>query len=84
MIIPKCAHPWADEVHKGAKAQANLLGEKLGIDILVDYLAPSCAGVDEQNSALESAAATQPDGIAVDPVDAVDNMPSIRKIRNRG
>ena len=84
VIIPKCAHPWADEVHKGAKAQANLLGEQLGIDIVVDYLAPSCAGVDEQNSALESAAATQPDGIAVDPVDAVDNMPSIRNIRHRG
>jgi len=84
VIIPKCAHPWADEVHKGAKAQANLLGEQLGIDIVVDYLAPSCAGVDEQNSALESAAATQPDGIAVDPVAAVDNMPSIREIRHRG
>jgi ribose transport system substrate-binding protein len=84
VIIPKCAHPWADEVHKGAKAQANLLGEQLGIDVVVDYLAPSCAGVDEQNSALESAAATQPDGIAVDPVAAVDNMPSIREIRHRG
>ena len=84
VIIPKCAHPWADEVRKGAKAQANLLGEQLGIDVVVDYLAPSCAGVDEQNSALESAAATQPDGIAVDPVAAVDNMPSIREIRHRG
>lgn len=84
VIIPKCAHPWADEVHKGAKAQASLLGEQLGIEIAVDYVAPSCAGVDEQNSALESAAATEPDGIAVDPVDAVDNMPSIRKIRHRG
>lgn len=84
VIIPKCAHPWADEVHKGAKAQASLLGEQLGIEIVVDYVAPSCAGVDEQNSALESAAATDPDGIAVDPVDAVDNMPSIRKIRHRG
>jgi ribose transport system substrate-binding protein len=40
--------------------------------------------VDEQNSALESAAATQPDGVAVDPVAAVDDMPSIRKIRQRG
>ena len=84
VIIPKCAHPWADEVRKGAKAQANLLGEQLGIDVVVDYLAPPCAGVDEQNSALESAAATQPDGIAVDPVAAVDNMPSIREIRHRG
>ena len=84
VIVPKCAHPWADEVRKGAEAQANLLGEQLGIDFVVDYLAPASAGVDEQNSALDSAAATQPDGIALDPVDAVDNMPSIRKIRQRG
>lgn len=84
VIIPKCAHPWADEVHKGAIAQATLLSEQLGIAVVVDYLAPSFAGVDEQSSALERAAATQPDGIAVDPVEAIENMPSIRKIRQRG
>jgi ribose transport system substrate-binding protein len=83
VIIPKCAHPWADEVHKGAMAQASLLSEQLGIVVVVDYVAPSFAGVDEQNSALERAAATQPDGIAVDPVAAVEDMPSIRTIRHR-
>ena len=83
-IIPKCAHPWADEVHRGAQAQASLLSEHLGIDVVVDYLAPSCAGVDEQNSALESAAASQPDGIAVDPVAAPDDLTSIREMRHRG
>lgn len=84
VVIPKCAHPWADEVHEGARAQAALLSEQLGIDVEVDFVAPSRAGVDEQNSALESAAATGPDGIAVDPVDAAENMPSIRKIRRQG
>ena len=84
VIIPKCAHPWADEVQKGAMAQASLLSEQLGIDIVVDFRAPSLAGVAEQNSALERAAATRPDGIAVDPVEAVDDMPSIRTIRQRG
>jgi ribose transport system substrate-binding protein len=84
VIVPKCAHPWADEVHKGATAQASLLSEQLGIDVVVDYMAPSCAGVDEQNSALESAAATQPDGIAVDPVAALDDLTSIRKMQRRG
>jgi ribose transport system substrate-binding protein len=84
VIVPKCAHPWADEVHKGASAQASLLSEQLGIDVVVDYLAPSCADVAEQNSTLERAAATRPDGIAVDPVDAVDNIPAIRNIRHRG
>ena len=84
VVIPKCAHPWADEVHKGATAQASLLSEQLGIDVVIDYLAPSFAGLAEQNSALERAAATQPDGIAVDPVAAVEDMPSIREIRHRG
>jgi ribose transport system substrate-binding protein len=84
VIVPKCAHPWADEVHEGANAQARLLSEQLGIDVAVEYIAPSCAGVDEQNSALASAAATQPDGIAVDPVAALDELSSIREIRQRG
>ena len=84
VIVPKCAHPWADEVHKGANAQASLLSEQLGIDVAVDYRAPSRAGVDEQNSALESAAATQPDGIAVDPVAALDDLTSIRAMRQKG
>lgn len=84
VIIPKCAHPWADEVRKGAMAQARLLSEQLGIVVVVDYRAPSVAGVAEQNSALDRAAATQPDGIAIDPVEAIENMPSIREIRRRG
>jgi ribose transport system substrate-binding protein len=84
VIIPKCAHPWADEVHKGALAQAHLLSEQLGIAVIVDFQAPSVAGIEEQSSALDRAAATQPDGIAIDPVEAVDKMPSIRKVRHRG
>jgi hypothetical protein len=83
VIIPKCAHPWADEVHRGAMAQASLLSEQLGIVVVVDYLAPAFAGVDEQNSALERAAATQPDGIAVDPVALIEDLSSIRGIRQR-
>ena len=84
VIIPKCAHLWADEVHRGARAQARLLSEQLGIDVAIDFLAPPLAGAAEQNSVLESAAAAGPDGIAVDPVDAVGNMPAIRTIRERG
>jgi ribose transport system substrate-binding protein len=40
--------------------------------------------VEEQSSALDRAAATQPDGIAIDPVEAVEKMPSIRKVRQLG
>jgi ribose transport system substrate-binding protein len=84
VIIPKCAHPWADEVRHGAMVQASLLSEQLQVDVVVDYLAPAVAGLAEQNSALARALATQPDGIAVDPVAAIDDMTSIREIRHRG
>lgn len=84
VIVPKCAHPWADEVHRGALAQARLLSDLLGADVRVDFLAPSIASAAEQNAVLESAAAAGPDGIAVDPVEAVGNMPAIDGIRRRG
>jgi ribose transport system substrate-binding protein len=84
VIIPKCAHPWADEVHKGAMAQANLLRHQLGIEIAVDFLAPPFADVAEQNSTLERAAAIPADGIAVDPVAPLGDMPAIRHIRQQG
>ena len=84
VIVPKCAHPWADEVHRGALAQAKLLGEQLGIDVAVDFMAPSAADAAGQNAVLESAAATGPDGIAVDPVEAVGNLPAIRSMRAQG
>lgn len=64
--------------------QAKLLSDQTGADVVVDFLAPPVASVAEQNAILESAAATGPDGIAVDPVEAVGNMPSIRSARQRG
>ncbi len=82
-IVPKVVHPWFEEVHKGALEQAELLNRELGIDIKIDYMAPSSANVTEQNSVLKKALDTQPDGIAIDPVDALGNMPEIGKIRNR-
>ena len=83
-IVPKCAHPWADEVYKGALAQARLLGQQLGTDVAIDFLAPPFADLAEQDSTVERAAAIPADGIAVDPVAPVGEMPSIRDIRRRG
>lgn len=82
VIVPKLAHPWFDEVNLGAQAQARLL-KQLGIDITVDYVPPAVADVAEQNSILEKVAATQPDGIAVDPVDSVENMRIIYSIKDQ-
>jgi len=84
IIVPKVAHPWFDEVNKGARAQAAILSRELGIEIVVDYMPPSVAGVVEQNLILEKAAMSSPSGIAVDPVDALGHMTSINHIRDDG
>ncbi|MDD2451999.1 substrate-binding domain-containing protein [Sulfurovum sp.] len=84
IIIPKVAHPWFDEVNKGAQAQAEILKRALGVDIIVDYIPPSIADVVEQNTALEKAARSHPSGIAIDPVDAVDHMTAIQRIKDEG
>lgn len=83
-IIPKVAHPWFDEVHRGARAQAELLGRELGVPIEVDYRPPSVCDVAVQNAVLEIAAGGRPDGIAVDPVDAPRHMTAITRIREQG
>ena len=83
-IIPKVVHPWFDEVNKGAIAQAEILEEQLGIKITIEYLAPETANINEQNSILEKVAATDSDGIAIDPLDNLFNMKAIVKIKNKG
>ena len=84
IIIPKVTHPWFDEVNKGAQAQAGVLSRELGVEVVVDYMPPSIAGVVEQSAILEEAARTRPNGIAVDPVDAVGHMAAINRIRDQG
>ncbi len=84
VIVPKCVHAWFDEVNKGAVKQANALSEQLGVEVKVDYRAPQNADVVEQNSVLEQAAATKPDGIALDPVDYEGSKAVIQEIRDRG
>ncbi len=84
IIVPKVAHPWFEEVNKGAQAQAAILSRELGVPIEIDYRPPSIAGVAEQNAVLEEAARGRPNGIAVDPVDAVDHLKAIERIRKQG
>lgn len=83
-IVPKVAHPWFDEVVKGARAQATVLGRELGVDAVVDYMPPRVADVAEQNAILERAAGSHPTGIAVDPVDALGRLAAISRIRDQG
>lgn len=84
IIVPKVAHPWFDEVNKGAQAEAEILSRELGVEIVVDYMPPLICGVAEQNAILEKIAESRPNGIAVDPVDAVGHMTAINHIRDQG
>lgn len=84
VIVPKCVHAWFDEVNKGAQLQADALSESLGTKVKVDYRAPQKADVAEQNSVLEQAAATKPDGIALDPVDYDGSKAVIEEIQAQG
>jgi ribose transport system substrate-binding protein len=84
VIIPKVVHPWFDEVLKGAQEQAKFLENLLGIKIEIDYQPPSIADIDEQNSIFGKAIISNPDGIAIDPLDTVKNMHIFEKIKNKG
>lgn len=84
VIVPKCVHAWFDEVNKGAQLQADALSESLGTKVKVDYRAPQKADVAEQNTVLEQAAATKPDGIALDPVDYDGSKAVIEEIQAQG
>lgn len=84
VIVPKVSHPWFDEVVKGARDQADLLRKEVHANIVVDYRPPRSATTSEQNATLRQVRATRPDGIALDPVDAVDGMSSVGEIRSSG
>lgn len=84
VIIPKCVHEWFDAVNQGAVSQADVLSEQLGVKVNADYRAPSTADVTEQNTILEQAAATKPDGIAIDPIDYEGSKTVIEEIQSMG
>jgi ribose transport system substrate-binding protein len=85
VIVPKVAnHPWFNEIHQGALAQAKLLGRELGIEVLVESIAPTICDVTEQNAVLDEILKLEPTGVAVDPVDAITHMTAINRIRAKG
>ena len=84
VIIPKVEHPWFKEVHKGAQAQAEILGRELDVNIVVEYMPPHVASFAVQKSILEQAIISQPQGIALDPVESINNMDVISQLKNQG
>lgn len=84
VIVPKIVHPWFDKVTQGAKEMAALLESITGDKFVIDYRAPATASVVEQNRILEQAAATNPNGITIDLLDAEGNRPVLEAILKRG
>jgi len=84
VIVPKVVHEWFDAVTSGAEAQAEILGRKLGVNVTIDFRAPTTADVMEQNTILEQAAATMPNGIALDPLDWAGNRAVVEEIIEKG
>lgn len=84
VIIPKVEHPWFAEVHRGAMTEAQFLQEQTGLSMTVEYIPPPTATVSQQNSILAQVAAADPSGIAIDPVDAIANLPAMAATRDRG
>ena len=83
-LIPKCVHEWFEAVDMGAQAEAKALKDAYGIDITVNYVAPSSAEITVQNSVLEQAAAQKPDGIMIDPCDWEGSKAIIQEIQAQG
>lgn len=84
VFVPKTEHPWFEVVRDGALAQAEVLSAQIGVAVIVEYRPPGVAVVEKQNALLKDVAATQPDGIALDPLDFDANWPVIQEIQAKG
>ncbi|MFC4171409.1 substrate-binding domain-containing protein [Microvirga sp. GCM10011540] len=84
VMIPILAQAWFDIVHNAAAKTAEDLGAQIGTKITIDYQAPAQADLVEQNSLLERAIATNPDGIAIDAIDVQASMPILKEAQKRG
>ena len=84
IMIPNCVHPWYDQVNMGAQQAAEMLSEVYGAKITIDYRAPQVGDLADQNTILEQAAATKPDGIAFAPIDYAGSKAIIDEVRAQG
>jgi len=84
VIVPKVVHEWFDAVTTGAVAQADIMSKDTGRKITIDYRAPQAGDPQEQNRIMEQAAATKPQGIALDPLDWTGNQAVVAEIQAQG
>jgi len=83
-LVPKVVHPWFDIVNIGAQEMAKTLSENTTTKVTVNYIAPAIADVAEQNTILQQAAATQVDGIIIDPLDVDGSAQIFEEIKAQG
>ncbi|MCD1262475.1 substrate-binding domain-containing protein [Shinella sp. AETb1-6] len=83
VVVPKVVHPWFDKVNEGAQAAAAAIKAQTGSDVEVIYSAPQAADVVQQNQIIDSALATQPDGLALDLLDPSGNRASLEEAQNQ-
>jgi ribose transport system substrate-binding protein len=79
VVVSKVAHPWYDEVLRGAQQQATAMSAELRRPIVVEYVAPVEASVEAQHAALDAVVASHPAGIAVDPVESPADIPALKQ-----
>lgn len=83
VVVPKVVHPWFDKVNEGAQAAAAAIKAQTGSNVEVIYSAPQAADVVQQNQIIDSALATQPDGLALDLLDPSGNRASLEEAQNQ-
>lgn len=83
VIVPKVVHPWFDKVNEGAQQAATALKAQTGESVEVIYSAPQTADVVQQNQIIDSALATQPDGLAIDLLDPSGNQASLEEAQSQ-
>lgn len=83
-VISKVAHPWYDEVLRGASEQAESMSRHLNQPVELTYTAPEHATAEAQEQALQDVLDTGPAGIAIDPVEPVTEMAGVARARELG
>lgn len=84
VIVPKVAHPWYEEVVRGARRQVDAMAAHVTGPLELEYEPPAQASTEAQESVLERVLATRPTGIAIDLVDSVAQLPAVARARELG
>lgn len=84
VMIPILVQAWFDIVHNASVEAADKLSAAMGTKIVIDYQAPAEADLQAQNTLLERAIATRPDGIAIDCMDVKASLPILKEAQKAG